>query len=308
MHGGWGMKILLHADDAAGTSSGNAGILDAWQAGRLDGFSIFANGEALHELRSRLLLCPKRARLMAHLNLSEGPSCAAADTVPLLVDEKGELKHGFGSLLLSWLAASSSSRRELERQIELEWHAQIKKIADAISPRQLAGVDGHIHIHMLPFLFPIAAKLANEFSLGSVRVVREPFHRAASGLGKAAFPKAFNVVKHLILRACANPASAVAIKHGLRFPSRVVGVLYSGCMTKGSALAAIASSEKAGAADIELIFHVGRATQDEMARWGGRAAIAEFNISPARDIESAQLSDLHAELVAQGRRNEAQDE
>lgn len=297
------MKILLHADDVAGTRSGTNGIMNAWEAGRLDGFSVFANGEALDDLRARLHDCTKSARIMAHLNLSEGSSCAAADAVRLLVDEKGELKHGFGSLLFSWLTASSSNRTKLETQIETEWRAQIKQVADAISPRNLAGVDGHIHIHMLPFLFPIAARLANEFSLGSIRVTREPFHRATNGRGGAVFPKAFNVLKHLILRTFANSATTVAIKHGLHFPARVVGVLYSGCMTKDAALAAISLSEKDEAADIELIFHVGRATADEIGRWSGRPAIAEFNISPARDIESSQLVELHASLVKQGRRN-----
>ena len=297
------MKILLHADDAAGTRSGTSGIMNSWMAGHLDGFSVFANGEALDEMRSRLQECPKSARIMAHLNLSEGPSCAAATTVPLLVDQNGELRHGFGSILVSWLVASSSGRWRLESQIENEWRAQIRKAADAIAPRQLAGVDGHIHIHMLPFLFPIAARLANEFSLGSIRVTREPFHRAANGQVSAVFPKPFNVLKHLILRVFANSAAKLAIKHGLRSPALVVGVLYSGCMTKHSALAAISSAEREEAADIELIFHVGRATPDEIGRWSGRPAIAEFNIAPERDLEAAELVELHAALLVQGRRN-----
>ena len=297
------MKILLHADDVAGTKYGTIGIMDAWQAGRLDGFSVFANGDAMDEFQTRLARCPNEARIMAHLNLSEGPSSAAAETVPLLVDEKGELKHGFGSLLVSWMTGSSSNRRKLEIQIENEWRAQIKGVADAISPRQLSGVDGHIHIHMLPFLFPIAARLANEFSLGSIRVTREPFHRATNEHGNALLPKAFNVFKHLILRACAKSATAVAIKHGLHFPARVVGVLYSGAMTKAAALSAISLSEKEAAADIELIFHVGRATPEEIGRWSGRQAIAEFNIASARDLESKELVELHAALVAKGKRN-----
>src|ERR1035437_1864546 len=143
--------------------------------GYLDGFSVMANGEAWQPTKEALVKEATRpARLIAHLNLSEGPSSATPSQVPLLVDDEGNLKHGFGSLAALWLKGSDGLRQALLMQVEQEWRAQICRVSEMVAPRVVNGVDGHVHVHMLPFLFPIAARLAHEAGIPVIRVSREP--------------------------------------------------------------------------------------------------------------------------------------
>lgn len=289
-------EVFLHSDDAGGSQAVTEGITKAWRAGWLDGFSVFANGVGLDGLRQALDLAPERPpRMMVHLNLSEGPSSAPAADVPLLVDGNGELKLRFGGLVRK-LLVPGSRRREFLRQVETEWRAQIAGAARALSPHAFRGVDGHLHLHMLPLLFPIAARLARESGLQEIRLVREPFFTAS------AKPGFMNMVKHAVLRLCSVLASPALREYGLRSRTRVVGVLYSGGMTSDAAWSGMQAAGAEGARDVEIMFHIGRARSGEEARWPGRADIAEFNLSAARDGEMAELACFHARLVSQGLR------
>jgi predicted glycoside hydrolase/deacetylase ChbG (UPF0249 family) len=297
------LKVYLHTDDLAATESMSKGMLDRWMHGYLDGFSIMANGEALQMCRNVLMSTAERpARLIAHLNLSEGPSSAPAAEVPLLVDEEGNLNHGFASMALLWIRSSPEQRQALQMQVELEWRAQMRRIIEMAAPRSVNGVDGHLHIHMLPFLFPIAARLAQEFGIGSIRVTREPFHLEHGWRDLFRVPVLINLLKHMVLRTCSVSARKVVRRTGLQSLDYVVGVMYSGRMTAASAWAGIAAAQRDGAQSVEVLFHVGRASEQERSRWGRHHAIADFPCSEQRDHEFVELALLHQRLVERGLR------
>ena len=95
-------KIIYHSDDAGATPSITRRILDAWQCGLLDGFSIEANGESCADVTAAMGEHAARpCRVAVHLNVSEGPSAAPPEQVPLLVDVSPHvLKSMYGSLPL----------------------------------------------------------------------------------------------------------------------------------------------------------------------------------------------------------------
>ena len=297
------LKIYLHTDDFAATRRMTEGMLDRWKHGCLDGFSIMANGDAVEFGQSALQAEPSRsARLVAHLNLSEGASSVPPAQVPLLVDLNGMLRHGFGSLALAWLLGGRKHRQSLVAQVELEWRAQIRTIARLVGPRKLDGIDGHVHVHMLPFLFPVAARLASEFGISTIRVSREPFHLEHGWKDLLSASVLVNLLKHGVLRACAKFDTRIVAEQGLQAPDFVVGILYSGRMTAAAALAGIAAAKRRGARSVEVIFHVGRAGAEETARWGERHAFADFPCSYKRDLEFAELALLHENLKRCGER------
>jgi predicted glycoside hydrolase/deacetylase ChbG (UPF0249 family) len=297
------LKIFLHTDDLAATESMSKGMLDRWMHGYLDGFSIMANGEAAQTCRDTLTAAAARpARLIAHLNLTEGPSAVPPSEVPLLVDHNGQLKHGFASLALLWLKSSPKQRKALQDQVEREWRAQLAQISELVKPRELNGVDGHLHIHMLPFLFPIAARLACERGIGSIRITQEPFHLERGWRDLLVVPVLVNLIKHVVLRVCSVRARKVARQMKLSAPDYVVGVLYSGRMTAASAWAGITEAKQRNARSVEVLFHVGRASEQERTRWGERHAFAEFPCSTQRDQEFAELALLHQRLSGAGMR------
>ncbi|MBW1880479.1 MAG: ChbG/HpnK family deacetylase [Deltaproteobacteria bacterium] len=268
-------------------------IAQAWREGLLDGFSILANGDGLDEVAEVLREEGDRAaRVAVHLNLSEGRSVAQPAEVPLLVDEAGFLHHTFGSLLVAWLFSSRASRADLVAQVEREWRAQVDEVVALLGARGVQAIDGHVHVHMLPFLFPVAARLAREFGLLEVRITDEPFHLSERPRDSLSPLFVVNIVKHAALRACAQRARGVAREAGIAGPDRFVGVLYTGRMTREAARAGIRVAERRGASSVEVLFHIGRAAPEEAARWSGNPAVGAFPLDAGRDREFEELNRL----------------
>lgn len=294
-------QLVVHSDDMGMTRAVSERIGAAWRAGQLDGFSVIGNGAALAEVRAVLAADPSRpVRIAAHLNLCEGPSAADPSSVPLLVDGHGHLGNGFGGLSLRWLTSGADGRAALVDQVEREWRAQIARVAEACAPRPITAVDGHVHVHMLPFLFPVAARLARAHGIPGVRISREPFHLppAWTDLVDPGLP--INLVKHAVLRVCAVFAAPVAANEGLAAPRALIGVLFSGRMTAGAARAGCTAAVAApGAGQIEVLFHVGRARPDVDGAWSRDVGATAFQTSPRRDVERDELARFLAELPAE---------
>ncbi len=288
------MILHIHSDDMGATPHVTQRMLASWQAGVLSGFSVLANGRACDQMAAALEADATRpARIACHLNLSEGPSSAPPDAVPLLIDADGNLRHTFGSLIQSWLA----NRSALTRQVELEWRAQITTLQQRIAPRAVAVVDGHMHVHMLPFLFPVAAMLAAQAGVPAIRIAREPLFAADS---KDLLNTYFyvNLIKHVVLKACSWLATPTARRHSLSSPTQMIGILYTGHMNEATALAGIDAARRKNATEVEVVFHVGRAAENERDRWKGRESMAAFYCSPLRDSEFAEVAKLAARLSA----------
>lgn len=287
------MRIWLHSDDMAASRAVSETMLEAWREGSLDGFSVIANGTGLEELRRGFADQPDRpARVAVHLNLSEGPSSADPQSVAELINAEGLLDCGFSTLAL---ARWSRSYRKLLEQIEREWRAQIRVVQCAIAPRSVSLLDGHGHVHMIPGLFEIAARLAVEEGIPAVRVTREPFFFREPGDLLAPF-FILNNAKRVLLRLWARRAERVRSLCCVGGPDLVVGVLYSGRMSAEAALRGIRAAERCGASELEVFFHAGRAREEERPRWRNVPRFADFYTSDARDSERYASARLRALL------------
>jgi predicted glycoside hydrolase/deacetylase ChbG (UPF0249 family) len=285
------VKLELHADDLGASKGVNRNILSAWKSGVVDGVSVLANGDAVIAAAEEVNKYADRPlRVVAHLNLSEARPMAPEADVPLILDDCGKLHLGFLGLWLRWLKYGAAERKELSRQILLEWRAQIEAIRRTFSPRKIDGLDGHIHIHMLPFTFPIAAKLAKEFEIGQIRISSEIRHFSLRDSWR--FGCLANVVKHQLLRSLAPPARRIAREYGLSAPGAVAGLLYSGRMSRTAIEAAASAARRAELDWLEVICHPGRALPEDRTRWEGQPDLAGFYCSPDRDFEHQTLVSL----------------
>jgi len=282
------MRVDWHADDLGASSLVNSNILTVWESGNLSGASIIANGDALNSAAERINADRDRPiRLMVHLNLSEGEPIAPQDKLPLLINEHGKFFLGFTGIWQLWWQSGERSRRELLKQIKIEWSRQIEHVIEVFAPRQVSGLDGHIHIQMLPFLFPIAADLATKYGLAEIRISEELFH---FDLPSSLRPNYLaNIAKHLLLNSLAKRARLIIEQTDLRAPDAVAGVLYSGHMTRSVAAAAIMKGESKRLQWLELIFHPGRAATSEHSRWINQPDIWKFYSAPERDMERDEL-------------------
>jgi len=278
------MSVLVHIDDVGATESATRRVLDAWQNGFIDGFSILANGEALNIVQSQLVQQKNRPiTLGVHLNLCEGK---ALGHTSLITGENGFFKYGFGGILWQWLRSGKSRKRSLLNQIENEWRIQIRKVKEICAPRKIDTLDGHIHIHMLPMLFPLAVKLARAEAIAGIRISSEIFYVSGGWIENISKHFLINTLKHVILKGLSFSARSIAYKTGLQAPDAIVGVLYTGMMTRAAARDGIRKAQMRGAKKIEVVFHIGRANEVEARRW--RMSKEEFQ-SQGRDREYKEL-------------------
>ncbi len=236
--------VILHADDLGLLYAFNEGIRRAHLDGHLTSASLRANGQAYeHALNDVIPHCP-RLGVGLHLCLNEGPCVAPADEVPLLLCPDRSFRTGYYWLMK--LARSDVGRSQIERELR----AQIEKaLADGV---RLDHLDSHQHVHMIPPVFRIACRLAREYGIGAIRLVREvPY--AAGSLPRRLEPL-FNTnrVKHLLLNHFARTNGAVVREYDLVTADHFVGVNYAGRMAVDSITAGLLA---AGDGCVEVLAH-----------------------------------------------------
>lgn len=279
--------VYIHADDMGATPAVTTRLCDAWADGLLDGFSVFGDCDHPETLATRLAAHPDRpARISAHLNLWEGRPLSPATQVPRLVDRFGYFDIEFNDLLRR---RHDREKRALLAEVELEWRAQIERVSEMISPRRLTVLDGHLHMHMVPHLFRLAVKLAGDYEIPEIRNVREPFYLSRSSLEIRSKRFFVNCAKRTILSRFGRGNEVVATTAGLTSPDRMLGVLYSGLMSRANIVPGITAARRQGARRIEVLVHIGRAEASELGRFNGSRSKASFVTSPGRDAEYQEL-------------------
>jgi len=288
--------LIFHSDDAGATKKVTRRIMQAWVDGLIASFSVLANGDSLGLVKQYLEQHPEKpARIAVHLNLCEGKSLAFNIGESTISDQDGLLNARFGSLLLNWLSFSAKRKKDLLSHIEAEWRTQIELIIETLSPRKIQALDGHMHMHMLPFLFPLAAKLAKEYGIPEIRVTNEVFHISQHASDSMSFSFLINIVKYVVLKLCSLPADKHLRHYKINAPDTIVGILYSGIMTAASAKKGIMAAKNKNRKCIEVLFHIGGSAPDESKRWDSCPDIGEFYWSQLRNSEYEELAKLRME-------------
>jgi predicted glycoside hydrolase/deacetylase ChbG (UPF0249 family) len=148
-------QFVINADDFGFTRDVNAGIVHAHREGVLTSTTLMANGEAFDDA-VRLARETPTLDIGCHLVLVQGSSLVTGRPLPETPRE----------------VVAALVRRRLDVYAELR--AQIEKIISAgISPSHL---DSHKHTHIVPSVFKVVIRLAQEFRIPFVRL---PLDRTA---------------------------------------------------------------------------------------------------------------------------------
>lgn len=107
----------------------------------------------------------------------------------------------------------------------------------------LDHVDGHMHLHVHPFVFPWIVKLALEFGAAGVRIPREPPARSSGFAGRA---------RGFSLRAVSHFARRRSVESHLSTTDAVFGIARSGQMDVEYVIGVLKSL---GGGSAEVIFH-----------------------------------------------------
>lgn len=153
-------------------------------------------------------------RVGLHLVLLEGRPTLRPQQIPGLVQTNGMLRTDMVRLAFE-LAGSADLRRQLKREIAAQF------VAFARTGLPLDHVNVHKHFHMHPIVAAQVIEVGRHFGMRALRVPREPGHVMAPG--------------------CAVLA-AQARRAGLVIPDAVLGLRWTGQMTRERVRAAIAGA------------------------------------------------------------------
>ncbi|MEG3641208.1 carbohydrate deacetylase [Magnetococcus sp. PR-3] len=161
---------IVHADDLGLQHCFNAGILHGYQHGLIRSTSIRTNGLAWDQAVEEVLpQCPDMG-VGVHLCLNEGKATAKPTLLPTLCLPDGLFRHRqmMGFIRLALMPPS----KRLKQEVECEFRAQIEQVLHQTAADHL---NGHQHIHMIPWIFEITTKLAQEYKIPYVRWSHDPF-------------------------------------------------------------------------------------------------------------------------------------
>jgi predicted glycoside hydrolase/deacetylase ChbG (UPF0249 family) len=219
-------NLIVNADDLAWTEGVNRGIAQAHRYGIVTSATILANGAAFASAVELVKATPSLA-VGVHLNLSDGKPVSPPETVPSIVNDRGEFKGGPEALLLH------VARRNLRmKEVEMEWESQIRKVVNAgIQPTHL---DGHKHVHMLPGMFEIVLRLAKRNAIPAVRISHEgsSLRAALSSRENQNIPLVMKQgVQARVLKLLARDARALAEAAGIATTDYFCGIAQTGELT-----------------------------------------------------------------------------
>ena len=266
-------RLIINADDLGISPGTNRAIVGAFDDGVLTSASLMVNMPATDDA-VRLIESRPGLAVGLHVCLTSGRAVLPPGRVPLLVNATGRFRHSFLGL---WRLLASHRRAAAIEQIESEARAQWDRArALGIDP---GHVDSHQHVHMLPGMMPIMARLTASARV-PLRVSREPL-RIATG-SRVAFRDAVGLTKAGLLGLLARGTDAIA-----RRTDWCLGIVDSGRMT-APVLARLLGALPPGS--VELITHPALSgsenTGDECS-----AEDRRFLASPCRRLEYEALVD-----------------
>jgi predicted glycoside hydrolase/deacetylase ChbG (UPF0249 family) len=145
-------NLIVTADDAGLHPGMTAGAIRAHQEGIVTACSVVANGAAFADAVARLRDVPS-LEVGVHLTLVEERSLTG-----MRFPEKYT---SFAPLYLARAISITAIERELRAQIE-------RVVASGL---RVTHLNGHQHLHLLPRIFAVVARLAREYDVPYVRIV-----------------------------------------------------------------------------------------------------------------------------------------
>lgn len=254
-------KLIVTADDAGLHPGMTAGAVAAYEAGIVTAVSVSPNGRAFDDAVARLRERPG-LDVGLHLTLvGERPLSPAAE-VRSLLGRAGRLLPAWPVFARRWFLG-----RIRPDEAETELRRQIERLLAAGLP--VVHLNAHQHLHVLPGLFDVVLRLAEEHRIPWVRIPAEP---------AATVPTSPRAAQIALLNALGRRARRRLCTEGPQAVGRTIGVLTAGRLTVESLGRSL---DQAGDVS-ELVCHPGL---------GDAALAGEYAWGYSWDAETATLCD-----------------
>jgi hopanoid biosynthesis associated protein HpnK len=213
--------LVINADDFGISQSVNEAIIQAHQKGCLTSTSLMITAEAAGEA-IKLAKANPSLNVGLHLVLGGGKSYLQHSEIPHLVD-KGQ---NFSSWT-TWASLNYQFNPKVKAELEAEIRAQLEAFAQ--SGLIMTHLDSHYHHHINPTVMGIILKLAQEFSIPTIRLPYEEIDinlqvEPSGRLQKTIGGKIFSMLRH------SQQKHLQAL--GIPYLDRVYGLLQTGKITE----------------------------------------------------------------------------
>ena len=215
-------KFILNADDFGLSKASNKAVFEGYQAGILKSASLIPNGKGFDEAVQEILpQCPGLG-VGIHLNITDGNSIR--DDIDLLIDSNFKYNNSFWSLLIK---SYGPKRKVFLEQVEKEFRYQIEKVK---YKTKVTHIDSHQHVHAIPAIFNIVAKLADEYKIKQVRTHFEKFYLVPDVYKHISARYFMNILKTGLLGFFTFFNEATVSRLGLKTNDYLVGIIYGSLM------------------------------------------------------------------------------
>ncbi|CAM3638201.1 carbohydrate deacetylase [Erysipelothrix urinaevulpis] len=143
------MKVIINADDFGLSEGANKAIIESYKAGTLPSTSLMANTDYTQEA---IELAKENPGLGIGVHMVLTTRRPLLTTHKTLIKENGDFKYRPNTL---------DEAIDLD-ELYAEWDAQIASIVSEI---EVDHLDSHHHVHLHPYLRPVAEKLAKKYNL-----------------------------------------------------------------------------------------------------------------------------------------------
>lgn len=159
------LRIIVNADDFGMSHSINQAVLKGFESGNLTGTSLMVNGHAFEEAVD----IAKKLNIPVGLHLcivgGESPISESSE-IPTLINKQGRFYENIDILMSKYFLSQISLA-----EIEVEFRRQLNYVLSTGLP--VTHLDSHRHVHILPGIFSLTLRLAQEHRIPFVRSPQE---------------------------------------------------------------------------------------------------------------------------------------
>jgi chitin disaccharide deacetylase len=163
-------RLIVNADDFGRSDSINQAVIRAHQEGILTSASLMVNEPGFDEA-VKLAKGNPRLGVGLHLTLLVGHSALPPETIPGLVNDRGEFTNNPVGAGFRYFF-----KRSLRQQLRAEIHAQFDRFR--ATGLMLDHVNGHLHLHLHPVIFRILMEDAEKLGIRRMRFTRDCLGRS----------------------------------------------------------------------------------------------------------------------------------
>lgn len=288
------IRMVVHADDLGLSLGINNAILRVAREGWLSSSCLRVNGPAYESAVNETMPQMPGVGMGVHLNIVEGKTRQEiADGGNLLFDQTGQYiakNNAFGF----WRILKLSRNSSFLKQVEADFRNQIEIVlADGVNVDHL---NSHQHSHGIPGIFEIVCRLANDYDIPYVRVMREPFYIKGGAGDHVSLWYPLNLMKWAVLRYFSRKNRKIARGYNIKYNDYFLGILYTSRMNfarLAKGLESVARTDRLTSRPwVEALFHPAEPTGLEEEVFLDKS-VRSYVFSPTRNDEMDALQDFN---------------